>query len=459
MKKYSYLIILFLLTLIFCKSQRLSTKDQYLLFFDVQSGKTKIIVNDSLVYKGRSDKPVLLKKSDYPENLNSYNYHLQANNKNYFIHDGGGVVLEYSKDSLKRIDRSFLHRNQFHASSFVHNNNLYLFGGYGLFTDKNIITQYNFKSNEWFEVSSESELMPNVGSNYTSIIIGNDFYIFGGEHKITKGVDSRYITPNELWKFNLKTRKWKKLGEVNLGFIKDKPIIFNVNALSVKEKIYFFDKDYPSIIDIKENKIYFFKAPLPILPSKMVYNSKTETIDYLSHNDAENSIVFKSIEINEFFKTPFEQETFYKDKNLLKDIFFIFIVVVLLFFFLKRKIFIKYNNENKLLYNSLEDQWYYKKEVINDFETIERAILKYLVLNNKRFIPINNLNSIIEDEIKTDNLNAVLRKRENMLHQIKYKISIIVNSEYSEIIIEQKNLADKRIKEIKLNSEYIDTLK
>lgn len=51
-------------------------------------------------------------------------------------------------------------------------------------------------------------------------------------------------------------------------------------------------------------------------------------------------------------------------------------------------------------------------------------------------------------------IHTLLRKRENILNSIKTKISILLNVTFNEIILEQKNIQDKRIKEIKLNDQF-----
>jgi len=70
----------------------------------------------------------------------------------YFVHAGCGVVYHFAGDSLYRHDASFYHRNQFNAYFFEHDNQIFMLGGYGMFTEKNILVQYNKLSRDWLLV-------------------------------------------------------------------------------------------------------------------------------------------------------------------------------------------------------------------------------------------------------------------------------------------------------------------
>ncbi len=67
-----------------------------------------------------------------------------SNGRVLFIYKGVGEVYELKNDTIRRIDRSFRHENQFNNSLFEHQNTVYAFGGYGLFTFKNIITYFKY---------------------------------------------------------------------------------------------------------------------------------------------------------------------------------------------------------------------------------------------------------------------------------------------------------------------------
>ena len=76
------------------------------------------------------------------------------NGRILFIYKGIGVVYELKNDTIQRIDHSFKHENQFGHSLFTYKNEIYAFGGYGLFTFKNILTYFNLTNKEWYELKT-----------------------------------------------------------------------------------------------------------------------------------------------------------------------------------------------------------------------------------------------------------------------------------------------------------------
>ena len=149
-----FLRLLILLFTTFLNAQTIPKTVNICFFQDIKSGKPITIVNDSLIYKGELKNPKKLKHTDYPGSLNDYVYHFNINNHNYLVHLGCGPVLEYRNDSIVRIDNSFFQKNQQNAAPFLYKNQICLFGGYGLFTTKNIITRFDNKTKEWYRLYS-----------------------------------------------------------------------------------------------------------------------------------------------------------------------------------------------------------------------------------------------------------------------------------------------------------------
>lgn len=115
------------------------------------------------------------------------------------------IVMALLKEQI-----NLLHKNQYCGSSFQYNNEIYLFAGYGLFTHKNILTRYDFKLKEWYLVPYKSKEYPNPAAYFKSILIGENFYVFGGYTPIDNSVYGKINDPNILWKFNLKMTLGRK---------------------------------------------------------------------------------------------------------------------------------------------------------------------------------------------------------------------------------------------------------
>jgi len=84
-----------------------------------------------------------------------------------FVDYGCGRVYQWRNDSIVRRDHSFHHKNQFLNATFYHKGTVYLYGGYGFFQFKNIITRYDRLLNEWFLFETFGEKPPVTPYYYT----------------------------------------------------------------------------------------------------------------------------------------------------------------------------------------------------------------------------------------------------------------------------------------------------
>lgn len=215
---------------------------------------------------------------DFPYNF----FHIK--HKNYFVHKGCGTVYEFRNDSIIRIDNSFEHKSQFNASTFIYYDEIYYFGGYGLFTFKNILTKYDFKTRQWELVKySDYNNIPDPRSHVLSYLIDDDLYVIGG---FTENYETNLTTTtnkalNDIWKLNLTTKKWTFLGNLkNKNF----HIIEKLGYLASKNNLV-FDNGKLYQIDFK-NDILKSTEPKDKYTFSLLeqYNSKTNEIFYVLSN-------------------------------------------------------------------------------------------------------------------------------------------------------------------------------
>lgn len=453
---YGFLFFIFIV-----KGQGYQEKNQYYLFLDAKTNEIKIIENDSIIYTNNFQNPQILKRGEYPENLFSYPYQFTIKNKNYFVNGGGGIVLEYNNGSLRRIDNSFLHKNQYDAADFIYNNEIYLFGGYGLFCYKNFIARYDFNAKEWFQVAFNSKKRPLEGASYSKLVIGDDLFIFGGYKLKDYGVESEYISKPELWKFNFKNATWEELGQIDLKYKIDLSNSNNRKRFNLNDKIYIFESNYSAIVDVRKNKITYYKSKLAIPIVRIIYNPKDKTINYLENKSSTRKTVLVSMPLSDYFSEPIEEEQFYHSQysvsiklvSVLSVIAFILLAIFNFKKLKKKPSKVVLSTDAKLIVYTKNEEFLFNGIVLEEFSENEKNVLKYLIDNIHQYIPIHNLNFIIEKEMSSYSIHTLLRKRENVLNSIKTKISLILNVTFNEIILEQKNIQDKRIKEIKLNDQ------
>lgn len=440
--------ILFLMSCSFLFAQKIPKTDNICFFQDGKTGKPITIVNDSLVYKGELKNPSRLKHTDYSETLNKYNYHFIINKHTYLVHDGCGIVLEYRNDSIVRIDNSFLHKNQYDALPFVYNNEICLFGGYGLFTKKNIITRYNFKLKEWFELPTKYTNRPSPRTFPYGITINNFLYLFGG---FEKSVVSKYENKKNIYQLNLNTGEWIVLGKYN-------DEIFNLIsnrgaelAFCTKKNIYIVSDEQIIEIDILKNSVSYYKNKNLVSLYKIYYDCNAEKITTLNNLSAFNILTTNIQSLNSILKSPFKTDILYSKTDYEYTI--ILTIAILLFIVYSIIKFTKTYKSNCIIYSRSKNKFFYKTKPLFHFDSMEEKILLYLFENRTHFIQLNQLNSFFESD-KPDNYAAVVKKRDLVFNSLIFKLNSILHIEEDEIIISQKNETDKRIKEIKLNCDF-----
>ena len=440
-----------LLTATFLTAQTIPRTDNICFFQDAKTGQPITIVNDSLVYKGELKNPSILKHTDYPEVLERYKYHFNINKHTYLVNVGCGPVLEYRNDSIVRIDNSFLQKNQYGAAPFVYKNQICLFGGYGLFLFKNLITRFDFKTKEWFRLYTEEEEKPSERNGTVNFNYPKGMYIFAG-FSADNTIKETYENDPRLWFLNYSTLKWqskgnynKKLKNINLEF-----------TFQSDTKSYILNEENIVEIDFINNIASFYKYNNPLCFNKISYNQKTKSLYYLANLSGEVKLILAKITLSELLKHPIKTEKLYYSpwQEYALPLVFLLMVLLVIFgvykwiLFQKGKCFVFHKNKNK---------FYYKTKIISNLDPMEEKILAYLFENKKTFIQLNQLNSFFEKE-NPDNVSNIIKKRDLIFSSLLVKLNAIVTQNESPLILLQKNEIDKRIKEIRLNPLYF-TLK
>jgi hypothetical protein len=432
-------------------AQKIPRTENICFFQDAKTGKPITIVNDSLVYKGELKNPIILKHNNYPESLENYNYHFNINTHTYLVHDGCGPVLEYRNDSIVRIDNSFLQKNQYGASPFVYKNQICLFGGYGLFADKNIITQFNFKTKEWLRLYEKKERKPSERSSAINFYNTNGFYLFGGWNN-NNSLDNTFNKDPKLWHLDYSTFQWycignynEKLKNINNEFtFQDNTKSYIINRLNIIE------------IDYANNKINWYKNDTSIFIYKIIYVNTTKTLNCLVNLPANNEYLLIKTKLSELLKSPIKTEKLYYSQwqEYISPLIVILFVILLFFGIYK---FIINRTEKYYVYYQSKNKFYFKSKIISNLDPLEEKILIYLFQNKDMYIQLNQLNGFLEKE-NPDNVANVIKKRDLVFASLFVKLNAYFMHGENPLVLKKKNEFDKRIKEIKLNPLYF-TLK
>ena len=444
--KNRYLFAIFSLFVnLLCHAQDIYFKQKPLFFFDVKTQQIILIENDSLVYKINQKVIIPLKHNEYPANLNEY-LPFSIKNKTYLVHEGCGVVLEYRNDSVVRIDNSFLHKNQFDAASFVYNDEIYFFGGYGLFTHKNILTKYDFKMREWVLVDFYTNLNSPALSNPFYFSIKENIYLFGG---LSLNDQNQIVSSNDkfVWKLNIKTKKWDRFTTK----------IFN--ECEVENKIQFkiylqngiFLKQCKKTlyIDFKNNICKEYKSDFifDVLNSKQVNNKVFLLIKQKNNKLGEYRFTFN--DINDILKNPISEEPFYYEEQpyYLYGIAGIFILLLFWLLYKKRRFISYYLNPTiPFQYWQKTELLYFKGKKVKHLSENDIKILNKMALHPNQFISLNEFNEMFTIDHESENYSAIVKRREKKLEIFLQLLANVSSYDIKDLLHERKNEVDKRIK-------------
>lgn len=373
------------------------------------------------------------------------------NGRIFFVYGGVGEVYELNNDSLQRIDNSFKHENQ-HGNALVeYNNKMYAFGGYGLFTFKNILTYFDNSTKEWHLQNTDLKPTPRCSPFYQQY--QNELYIFGG----SEGYGSKLIKHLDCWRFNFKTNVWKKMGIINQGYSNT---VLTVGALN-SNLPFELSISTPDIwvIDCKQNTIdhykthsnpYVIDAFFDLTKKNLLLKNKYQSNYYILIKPSK-SVLKNKVETFPFFT---EQTTI--NWILIISLLSILIIVIgSIIFFLRRK-HVKLNSiTTKKQLKLKNNQLYIGERIINnDLTLLEFRILIKFIEHKNEPIDIVALNELFEDE--STSLAAQKKRRETTLKALREKLAFFLNISQENVFLESRDNNDKRIKKFVINPEIIN---
>lgn len=395
------------------------------------------------------------KSNALPKSANFPFKYFHIKGKNYLVSNGCGEVYEFRNDSIIRIDNSFDHKNQFFSSSFVYNDELYFFGGYGLFTHKNIITKFDFKTKEWELIKyKDYKNVPEPRQKPLHFLDKDKLYIISG---YTDNNDSDQVTGgskllDDIWVFDLKNRIWNKIGEIN-----DKNILIGLYDTSDTYQLnnnFYYDYNNVYRFNFESNTVSYSKQRNKYFTSRFEQiNIKSKDIIYgiKSSNESNNQIKIV-IEPFEKYITPFEKsESLVINYNFWIGIGIISFLLCLLTIYIIKVRYNKKEISNKVLFAN--DKFWFKNSQIINFNEEEEDFLKFLFSNMNKPLQMNELVDYFD---RNENIpyNTLTKKKDLVLNSLKQKIASLLMVREEELFVIKKNREDKRIKEISLNPQY-----
>jgi hypothetical protein len=430
-----------------------------ILFQDTKTGLPILIEHDSLLYKGNPLLKTAFKYSSYPDRLANYNQY-SIKGKTFFVHMGSGPILEFRNDSIVACNNTPNFQNQYGSAKFVYKNELHLFGGYGLFAYKNMVTKYDAKNQDWIQVQTFGEDIPEPRARFYSYLLNENLYVFGGDQEDPKNFPNFKKCDNIIWRLNLPTMKWYKMGRMDSTLLSNN----SYSSFFANGTLYLIsNSNYSDIleIDIEKNTLKIFKGESRINPVQIYYDSSKKEVVYLTEVSRDR-FKLTHVDLKTFLGQQIDQREFiipfYKERVTAAFGFGIGLLVIMLISFIYRK---KSVNKSRpilfrgIVYNKATAQCYYKNKLISNFDETELRVLLFLIEHSDRYISISELNYLFENENDIENYSSVVKKRQVSSAALLKKLNAITSVSENEILLNRKNPEDKRIKEIKIASSFL----
>jgi hypothetical protein len=372
------------------------------------------------------------------------------NGEIYFVYRGVGEVYGLINDTVKRIDRSFRHENQFDGNLFTHKNKIFCFGGYGLFTTKNFISYFNLKFKEWMVDDIPLKYKkPNSRMNAYSQIVGNNFYMMSGHW--SNSIESKIYS--DVWRYSIEKNRWLRLGKLNPNGINPKYLDW-YDTEQASSKIIRIKDLYE--IDFEKNKVKTYSSVDYMMIHHPLFDATEKYICVIIQKSTTNFkaavyprkvLLGKPDKIVDLYLPDAPK----KDYNIFLLILGAFSFAVFIFIFIlikrrKRKVF-------KLLHK-YKGEYYLNDGLLSaEFNSIDYNVLLQFLTAENNTLEIADINRIVEyDNVSSD---ASKKRREQSLKNIREKLSLYGKIPIEDVLISSQHPQDRRIKLLRLNLKLI----
>ena len=429
----SFLLFLFFSVSLFC--QKLDGSD-FLILEGENPNYYYVLTNEGYYVSENSENFTYKNYSEsLPKSLNvDINTLLPVTHKskNYLLYPGGGLLYLFENGSIKRIDRSFPHRNQYGAYFFSYKDNLYLIGGYGFWQTKSIITKFNFNSGDW-EIVTAFGQSPDGIDQGTFFIKDENLYVFDF---LTRASNNQKEKKNDnLYVLNLENFVWKKLGVIN-------PLIRSENQFKGAKRFFKFDDkllfsylDNPKfyLADFENNGLKKIKDKVLFYKSSGHSVIKKNNLIGAIQNSLTGDIIVESFDIASLISNEADSEFYlYRDTeefyNYLYFAFsFLAILIVVLMIYYKRVAQTYLLDENTISISSLTKE-------INEKE---QKILS--LFGKKRNVSNSEIMDLFLDKDKTKDF--AVKKKNKTIASLNEKLFSVFKIEF---ISKKKSKSDSR---------------
>ena len=389
------------------------------------------------------------------EQAYKFNIGYHVSDSLYLVHSGGGVVYLHDGRTLQRVDDSFYHHNQYGSVSFAYQGDLFLFGGSGLFTRKDILTRYDRQAREWLLQKTDGQ-KPDFSMSMAGIVLGDYFYIIGEPFIDARQYDlqlSREIAKRfTIYRLNLKTWHWDLLGSVDPELSHDLYSI-KLTAVDPEKGLLYVNSPRGFItLDFLRNKAVRYDNAYPMLGSKVFLGMDPESLMFM-YCDSRQFIKSFTITQQELEARKVSSSILYQ-ANL--DVYYSTLLEVIGVLFLVALILIVINElkfEKRIVIRLKGGAILFRSRNIRVFSPEEKELLMQLATSEA--LSFSDLEDIVS--FPKDSQSVRVKKRDRHLRVLNEKIATIFNHDSAnrpDYFTVQNSYDDKRSRLLGLNSEY-----
>lgn len=393
---------------------------------NVLSNEINLFVDDSVyVYK---KKGVTVSKSNRFKNLD-----LRHISDSIYKIPGGGSIYKMDSDYQfnKILDKPTMEQSFFQSSSFINNDTIFQYGGYGNFSYKNdlIFIDSNLGTWEYYPYSSDNKVKPPNGSAQFYNIDDDKLILAGITKESLEGTQRNNIYLKEVWEFSFNRKTWAFKGHFDF----DEQFDGSIRSMFSDGNHYFTNTLFNTYLTIDlKNNIWAEYQALPSLQNKIRGVKKINNYYYIIMQGSGASIQLLRVSSDRLLSKKIQQGSILIKNNSLLQILSmllgsLFILIVVYFVIRKSKV----NNKALLLKFKASNQHLLS---VNEIRLINDLIDHY-----PYGISYKNISSYFDSNL---NYETVKLKTRKLIHELNEKIQLRIKIE--DLISVRKSNEDKR---------------
>lgn len=371
----------------------------------------------------------------------------------YFVYRGCGEVYQLIDDTIRRIDRSFRHENQFGGNIFMYKDKICFFGGYGLFTTKNFISTFNMKLKEWMvnDIPLKFETPASRAGAYSQKI-GNNFYVLSGHWG--NSIETKVFS--DVWCYSIEKNRWQRLGKLNpnginpehLGWFDTEQAASKL--LRIANCIYYVDFDKNKVTTFSSFDYHVIHHPLfdatekyiCLIVQKSQFNKNAVVYE-------RKELLAKPVKTVDLFLIDASNKTSFSWLYWLSILPVSILLLVIAWY---RRI----NKKATATISKNKGNYYLNGHLLSEeFSVIDAEVLLHFLMAEENTLEIADINRILEYDNAT--IDAVKKRREQSIKNIREKLALYSNIPAENVFISSQHPQDRRIKRLKLNPILLQT--